>query len=497
MPNSFASRVDAIRQATSRRLIALLWLLAPAITLGLATLGQPTRQPTLQPTLGQASLAAAAPATALAVLLAIVPTCVWLARRDGLATRLTVAACLASMMSVAAHGLWDTPWERVADIGAVAALALLAAYRDWRAIALGAATILPQMLALDLAMPTAATDTPLLAILLVEAAGLLWICRELDRTAAAGQMLLDEVREAASREERELRKTSEAASDLAGRATEERLALEFEQDVGGLVGAAAGAAEGVRGAVLRISDVTEQTRRQTAAIADASRETSDSAQSVAASVQQLAGSVARVTREIREVSDASFKAMDEAGATNVTVQHLADAAARIGDIIGVIRNIAEQTNLLALNATIESARAGEAGRGFGVVAGAVKALARQTAKATADIEIQVNTIRAEMTRAMTAIDGIAATVAHLGGITVSVAAAMDEQTSVTQEIADSALRAAASTEAVVETLRGLTEGATRADAAAREGLRDADRLARECESVEAAVHGFVQALMVA
>jgi methyl-accepting chemotaxis protein len=197
------------------------------------------------------------------------------------------------------------------------------------------------------------------------------------------------------------------------------------------------------------------------------------------------------------VSDASFKAMDEAGATNVTVQHLADAAARIGDIIGVIRNIAEQTNLLALNATIESARAGEAGRGFGVVAGAVKALARQTAKATADIEIQVNTIRAEMTRAMTAIDGIAATVAHLGGITVSVAAAMDEQTSVTQEIADSALRAAASTEAVVETLRGLTEGATRADAAAREGLRDADRLARECESVEAAVHGFVQALMVA
>jgi methyl-accepting chemotaxis protein len=86
-------------------------------------------------------------------------------------------------------------------------------------------------------------------------------------------------------------------------------------------------------------------------------------------------------------------AAEQSDATMKTVLKLAQNANEIESVLSLIKNIAGQTNLLALNATIEAARAGDAGRGFSVVAQEVKWLAGQVAKATDDIARQIATVQ--------------------------------------------------------------------------------------------------------
>ncbi|MBN4098587.1 MULTISPECIES: PAS domain-containing methyl-accepting chemotaxis protein [Methylobacterium] len=217
-----------------------------------------------------------------------------------------------------------------------------------------------------------------------------------------------------------------------------------------------------------IGSAVEGTSRRTAEAVELAGRVSGDIQSVASGAEELSASVGEISQQVSRAARMAGEAVEQARHTSTIVEGLSGQAAQIGDVVTMIQGIAAQTNLLALNATIEAARAGTAGKGFAVVASEVKALAEQTAKATDQIRDQITTTQATTREAVAAIGSIQGTIRALDEISAAIAAAVEEQSAVTQEISGSMHTAARGVGTITGGMAAIARANEQVDAATRQ-----------------------------
>jgi methyl-accepting chemotaxis protein len=184
-----------------------------------------------------------------------------------------------------------------------------------------------------------------------------------------------------------------------------------------------------------VATAAEEMSTNITSVAAGMEETTTNLSSVAAATEEMTSTIGEIsgnTERARGTTDSAARQVDNFAGI---LRDLGVSAQEIGKVTDTISAISSQTNLLALNATIEAARAGEAGRGFAVVANEIKELALKTAEATNDIRTKINGIQTATGSAVTDIGQIVRVISDVNEIVTTIAAAIEEQSAVTREVA--------------------------------------------------------------
>ncbi len=164
-------------------------------------------------------------------------------------------------------------------------------------------------------------------------------------------------------------------------------------------------------------------------------EASAESNAAALATERVSESVGRVRTQIAAAAAAGQTAMQIAADSDRALGHLTESARRVDSIVEIIRGVAQQTKLLAINASIEAAHAGHLGHGFAVVAAEVKRLASQTTAATAEIAGLVAEMKSAVAHMTDSMRLARQTATSVSNITGTIALAMNEQASATDQIA--------------------------------------------------------------
>jgi methyl-accepting chemotaxis protein len=225
--------------------------------------------------------------------------------------------------------------------------------------------------------------------------------------------------------------------------------------------AADNAVSRVQGATELLSGITDRIAGTAGTASSQADQAENATSELRLAISEIARSSAEALSQVRETVEAT-----QEGVTKL--RDLQRSSTEIGDFLRLITGVAEQTKMLALNATIEAARAGEAGKGFAVVADEVKQLAGTTSASISDIEARIEAIQRAADEGVESLVRIEELIGLVSESQNTVAAAIEEQSAVTAQIAE-AITAMASgardtADQSTQIAASMTDMATQADA---------------------------------
>ena len=251
----------------------------------------------------------------------------------------------------------------------------------------------------------------------------------------------------------------------------------FEQTANQVLSTVTKAAQDVQQTAESTRATSIESRDRLAKVSEAAQAASAGVQTMAASTEELNASIGELRGSAARVAELTSASADQTLQSRSKMEDISDSLTDMTEIIAGIDAVAEQTNLLALNATIEAARAGEAGKGFAVVASEVKALAEQTTKLTETINARIVNFKSLVQDAGQATQSVADAMMQIDQASSESASAVEQQTAAVSEISRSAQTAAERTGLVDEETSTVMKGA-------EASVANADQIAQLCSELE-------------
>ncbi len=211
---------------------------------------------------------------------------------------------------------------------------------------------------------------------------------------------------------------------------------------------------------------------------------------LAAAVEQMSVAPGHVAENCRKELETAQRAENESKGARNLMESPGVSAADMGRVVDIINDIADRTNLLALNAAIEAASAGDAGKGFAVVAAEVKELARQTARATGEIRDKVTELQASTGTAINGMSVIDTVIGELHGISQAISAAVQQQSTTTNEIVGNVASSSAATTQIANAIQETATGLNTISS----NINNVNRATQDTSHRLAAINGNIGAL---